>query len=549
MCIIAATSCTTKDIDTPKADYYEGQELVFTARSGDFETKSALQSNETSIWWSRDDEICIYYGTSSSGSSFVASNDEDEFSYAYFSGQLTAFTGVNGQGVPNYFWAVYPFESAVGCDGLSVDLALPTKQMAKAGSFANNTNISIAKSPGLDLYFYNACSWFRFSVTKPGIKSVEFYGNNDEPVAGEFTVSMGEDGKPTKPEVTAGETVITLNAPEGESLEVGQMYYITLLPGVFENGFTMTLYTDNEVGSRSVDSFLEFERSIYITGRNFDRDIEYVSIVPPVRSYIYYTTTDNQAVDSFNWNSFDMPILSNEYSNGQGTITFNGELTTIGEESFAGCEALKTITIPNTVKTIGNLTFARCRNLESVTIPEGVTTIGSRAFFNSGLTSITIPASVTKVGETAFGNCSNLVSISVDSKNANYDSRNECNALIEKKTNTLIAGCKNSSIPGTVSKIGDYAFQRLDGLTNITIPASVDSLGERVFYHCTDLALVTFKSTTPPEGGDGLFAECYRLVDKDLTGLIYVPSNSVNDYKKKSSLWIFVSDKVKGRNQ
>lgn len=533
MCIIAATSCTTQDFDTPKADYYEGQELVFTARSGDFETKSALQSNETSIWWSRDDEICIYYGSSSSGSSFVASNDEDEFSYAYFTGQLTAFTGVNGQGVPNYFWAVYPFESAVGCDGLSVDLALPTKQMAKAGSFANNTNISIAKSLGLDLYFYNACSWFRFSVTKPGIKSVEFYGNNDEPVAGEFTVSMGEDGKPTKPEVTAGETVITLNAPEGESLEVGQMYYITLLPGVFENGFTMTLYTDNEVGSRSVDSFLEFERSIYITGRNFDRDIEYVSIVPPVRSYIYYTTSDNQAVDPYNYYNFDVPILSNEYSNGQGTITFDGELTTIGDRAFFRRSTLKTITFPETL-----------------------TTIGDRAFFGSGLTSVTIPASVKVISTSVFGYCDNLSSITVASGNPVYDSRNGCNAIIHSDKHDLIAGCKNTIIPETVTSLSAFSFQGLSGLSQINIPASVTSLGERVFFHCTNLAIVSFKSTTPPEGGDGLFAECYKLEDSGQRGYIYVPSSNnniesrkiINAYKEKASLWMFVSDKVNASN-
>ena len=77
-----------------------------------------------------------------------------------------------------------------------------------------------------------------------------------------------------------------------------------------------------------------------------------------------------------------------------------------------------------------------CSGLTSITIPNSVASISIIAFSNcNGLTSITIPNSVTYIGYRAFGGCSGLTSIKVDNNNKEYDSRNNCNAIIKTSTN------------------------------------------------------------------------------------------------------------------
>ena len=97
----------------------------------------------------------------------------------------------------------------------------------------------------------------------------------------------------------------------------------------------------------------------------------------------------------------------------------------------------------------------------------------------SGLRNIHIPKKVRWVGN--FWGCVGLESITVDADNPWVDSRNNCNAVIETATNKLVAGCKNTVIPASVTSIGQMAFAGMTDLYSITIPDGVNSIGFDAF--------------------------------------------------------------------
>ena len=232
---------------------------------------------------------------------------------------------------------------------------------------------------------------------------------------------------------------------------------------------------------------------------------------------------------------------------GLTSINIPNSVISIGEYAFEGCSGLASVSIPNSVRTISDVAFLHCSGLTSISvaagnttydsrnncnaiiitstntliicckntvIPNSVTSIGSGAFWDCwGLTnidipncvvdigddaflgcrdlaSITIPNSVTSIGNNPFIGCSSLTSIVVAGDNSTYDSRNNCNAIIETASNTLITGCKNTVVPNSVTSIGDAAFDGCNGLTSINIPNSVTSIGNSAFYYCSGLTSI-----------------------------------------------------------
>ncbi len=223
------------------------------------------------------------------------------------------------------------------------------------------------------------------------------------------------------------------------------------------------------------------------------------------------------------------------------TFEFGSEVEKIPAYLCYGLTGLTSVTIPNSVTEIGPGAFSGCSGLTSVVwnvkncsgfsydYPpfEDLTNIKKFEFGSeveripaylcyglSGLTSVTIPNSVTEIGKVAFCDCSGLTSIIVESGNSVYDSRENCNAIIETATNTLISGCKNTMIPNSVTSIGPGAFSGCRGLTSVTIPNSVTSIGYWAFCDCSGLTSVTIPNSVTSIG-DEAFRDCSGLTRID----------------------------------
>ncbi len=492
----------------------------------------------------------------------------------------------------NAIYAIYPYdESTTITDEGAMTINLPAVQNYAENSFGKGANTMMAVTAGVEdtfLGFKNACGYLKLKLygEDATLASVEVRGNNGEKIAGSATATMEFGGVPTLAMNNDATTSVTLDCGEGVVLgataETATELWIVLPETTFENGITITATDVNGI---------TFEKSTSNTITIVRNEIQPMAALEaeftpagPADNEIWYTATEK--VTPYDANVFGANIVSNEWNEttGEGVITFDGEVTSIGSDAFSRCKSLTSVTIPdsvtsigedaffyclslasvtigNSVTSIGEYAFYYCKGLASITIPDSVTSIGVSAFGSSGLESITIPDGVTSIGAYTFSGCSGLASITIpDSVTSigNY-AFSFCKGLasitipdsVTSIGNYAFEGCSsltNITIPESVTSIGSNAFEGCSGLESITIPESVTSIGDQAFYGCSSLASITIpdsvtsigwyafygcsslaevycKPTTPPTGD-------YSMFDNNANGRkIYVPTESVNAYK------------------
>ena len=218
---------------------------------------------------------------------------------------------------------------------------------------------------------------------------------------------------------------------------------------------------------------------------------------------IWYTNgSTTEATIPHNTKNFGANIVSNKYDsdNECWVITFDGDVTTIGDYAFRDCYALQSITIPDSVIQIGTWSFYGCSKLKSVTIGNSVRSIVGDAFYK----------------------CVRLAEF----KGAYASDDGRCIIINGTLEAFAPSGLTEYTIPNNVTAIGGNVFQGCEVLKSVTIPDSVKEIGYQSFYGCSSLKSVYCKAIIPPSGGTSMFG--YNASNRK----IYVYEESVSAYRK-----------------
>lgn len=207
----------------------------------------------------------------------------------------------------------------------------------------------------------------------------------------------------------------------------------------------------------------------------FDNCPEVISIVVDPNNTDYDSRNDCNAI---------IYTSDSKLIQGCSSTIIPQSIETIGEFAFSHCRNLQKIVVPEGVSCIADGAFEGCSNLKGVVLPTTLEIIGEASFgYCTSLESITIPKGVCNMEGDIFLGCISLQKISVDSANEIFDSRNNCNAVINTEQNKLVAGCKGTVIVDGIKSIGSRAFYK-SGITSVHIPASVESIESAAFKDC-----------------------------------------------------------------
>lgn len=499
---LVLSGCVYEEL--PNNEIVQSEGRIFTASLEQDETRTYVEEGNL-LRWNAGDQISLFDGNTLNRQYKFDGETGDN------SGTFSIVNAPYGSGNDlNANYAVYPYASDIKITETGVITAnLPAEQSYAENSFGLGANTMVAVTKDVDdtfLKFRNIGGYLKLQLYGDNVtvKSITLTGNNNEKLAGKATITPAYGQSPTIVMSDDAATSITLDCGDGIKIgttaETATAFWIVVPHTTFEGGFEVTITDIN--GDRfikSTSNTVVIERNIIKPMAAFDVEIVAEGTIP--NNEIWYTTYNGEITDPMYADVFGANIVSNVYTDGKGIITFDGNVTSIGNYAFAFCDYLTSITIPNSVTTIGNYAFWGCSALKNTIIPVGVTAIKNSTFSGcSSLANITIPNTVTSIESSAFYECSSLTNIIIPDG-------------VTAIKNDTFSGCSllaNITIPNTVTSIGSSAFYECSALKSINLPGDLTSIGEEAFYRCKSLISVIIPNNVTSIGNFA-FYDCSSI--------------------------------------
>lgn len=535
-------ACAQEELPVPHQDSAEGR--VFEATFEDNATRTYIEEGNL-LRWNAGDRISLFdANTLNRQYQFDGETGDNSGTFSIVDKPY----GTGNDLSANY--AVYPYSPDVKITETGIfTLTLPSSQTYAENSFGHGANPMVAVTKNIDdtfLKFRNIAGYLKIQLYGDDItvKSISLTGNDHEGLAGKASVAAayGQDPVVTMSDNT--EETIVLDCGEGvkvgTSSQTATAFWMVVPPLTFEKGFTITVTDIN--GCKSVQS----TSNKIVVNRNEIKPMAAIEVsvaetdgIPA--NQIWYSARTQIIPYRSGKEVFGAEIVSNEWDSvtGNGVITFDSEVTMIGDKAFYGyntySSSLESIVIPDGVKSIGKSAFEECRELESVTLGQGVTSIGDSAFDTCfRLTIITIPESLTKLGQGVFYGCWGLKEI-----RGKYASEDGCCLIIDDALYLFAAACglTEYAIPSGVTSI-EYGAFSVAGLTGVTIPDTVTEIKSLAFSDCYYLQSVTIPNSVTVIG-DNAFMYCDRLSEVDLgNGVEIISESAFHECAKLESITI-----------